>query len=369
MVKFALLMADQKTVSMQTKEDILKNHDPNGVGTKGSFLGLPFTPDNAELVIIPVPWDVTVSYSEGTAKGPAAVLEASTQLDLYVKDIPDAWKLGISLLPISEEIENQSITYRKESASYIKWLEDGEKDDVAEAIKTTPSRTNISSRKLNEWVASEATKWLDKGKMVALLGGDHSTPRGLIDTLANKHGNIGILQIDAHMDLREAYEGFENSHASIMYNALQNKNVSKLVQVGIRDFCQDEAEMAENSNGRIAVYYDQDIKESLMEGSTWKSICDKIIADLPERVYVSFDIDGLDPKLCPHTGTPVAGGLEFQEAMYLIKRVVQAGKTIVGFDLCEVTPGEDEWDANVGARVLYRLANLMAVSQGKLRLV
>lgn len=354
---------------MQSKEDILKHHDPNGVGTKGTFLGLPFTPENSELVIIPVPWDVTVSYSEGTAHGPAAVLEASTQLDLFVKDIPDAWKLGISLLPISEEIQNKSIAARKEAFEYINWLEDGEKDDVDESIKNTPSRTNIASIDLNEWVAGEASKWLEQGKMVALLGGDHSTPLGLMYTLADKYGNIGILQIDAHMDLREAYEGFENSHASIMYNALKNKNVSKLVQVGIRDFCQDEAELAKNSNGRISVYYDQDIKESLMEGSSWKNICDNIVSDLPDRVYISFDIDGLDPKLCPHTGTPVAGGLEFQEAMYLVKRLVQSGKTIVGFDLCEVTPGEDEWDANVGARVLYRLANLMAVSQGKLKLV
>lgn len=354
---------------MQTKEDILKNHDPNGVGIKGSFLGLPFSPENAELVIIPVPWDVTVSYSAGTANGPAAILEASTQLDLYMKDIPDAWKLGIAILPASEEIAGQSKSFREEAAAYINWLEEGEHAAAAVEIKNAPSKINQASIKLNEWVASEAAKWLEKGKMVALLGGDHSTPRGLIDTLANKHGDIGILQIDAHMDLRKAYEDFENSHASIMYNALQNKNVSKLVQVGIRDFCQDEAEMAESSNGRIAVYYDQDIKESLMEGSTWKSICDKIVADLPEKVYISFDIDGLDPKLCPNTGTPVAGGLEFQEAIYLLKRVVQSGKTIIGFDLCEVTPGEDEWDANVGARVLYRLANLMAVSQGKLTLV
>lgn len=354
---------------MQTKEALLQHHDPNGVGTKGSFLGLPFTPENSEMVIIPVPWDVTVSYSEGTANGPQAILEASTQLDLYVKDIPDAWKLGISLLPISREIENKGKNARKEAVEYINWLEGGEQENVDESVKNTPSRTNKESFVLNEWVASEASKWLEKGKMVALLGGDHSTPLGLINTLADKHGNIGILQIDAHMDLREAYEGFESSHASIMFNSLKNKNVSKLVQVGIRDFCQDEAELAENSNGRISVYYDQDIKESLLEGSTWQQICEKIIADLPELIYVSFDIDGLDPKLCPNTGTPVAGGFEFQEAMYLIKKAVQAGKTIVGFDLCEVSPGEDEWDANVGARVLYRLANLMAVSQGKLKLV
>lgn len=354
---------------MPTKEAILENHDPNGVGIKGSFLGLPFTPENSELVIIPVPWDVTVSYSEGTAEGPKAVLEASTQLDLFVKDIPDAWKLGISMLPLPKDIQKLSQKARKEASAYINWLEEGEQENVSDSVKSTPARINKESLKLNEWVASESKRWFDQGKMVGLLGGDHSTPLGLINTLAKRYESFGILQIDAHMDLRVAYEGFENSHASIMFNALKNENITKLVQVGIRDFCQDEAELAENSDGRIAVYYDQENKERLMEGESWQRTCIHITNDLPENVYISFDIDGLDPKLCPHTGTPVAGGLEFEEAMYLIKTLVKSGKKIIGFDLCEVTPGNDEWDANVGARILYRMANLMAVSQGKLTLL
>lgn len=353
---------------MQSKEEIIRTHDPNGVGIKGTFLGLPFTPENAELVIIPVPWDVTVSYSEGTAQGPKAILDASAQIDLFVKDIPDAWQLGIAMLPFSEEIAQESKNARKEAARYIDWLEGGSQEDVAENIRTTPERINKASLKLNEWVAREARRWMDKGKMVALVGGDHSTPLGLINTLADAHGDIGILQIDAHLDLRAAYEGFENSHASIMYNALKNEKVTKLVQVGCRDFCQDEVELAERSRARISIYYDQDIKEQQMEGGTWQRTCINIVNELPENVYISFDIDGLDPKLCPNTGTPVAGGLAFHEALFLLKTLVASGKKIVGFDLCEVTPGEDEWDANVGARILYRLANLMAVSQGKLKL-
>lgn len=353
---------------MQTREDIIRFHDPNDVGVKGSFLGLPFTPESAEMVIIPVPWDVTVSYSEGTAEGPQAVLDASTQIDLFVKDIPDAWKLGVAFLPIAEEISQQSKEARKEAAAYISWLEEGQQNHMLNNPEAIPERINIATQKLNEWVSKEAISWLEKGKMVALLGGDHSTPLGLINTLANKHKNIGILQIDAHLDLRKAYEGFEHSHASIMYNALQNPHITKLVQVGARDFCQDEVEFASQTEGRVSIFYDQDIKEQQMEGKTWQTICINITNQLPELVYISFDIDGLDPKLCPNTGTPVAGGLEFHEALYLIKTLVRAGKKIVGFDLNEVTPGEDEWDANVAARLLYQMANLMAVSQGKLKL-
>ena len=103
-----------------------------------------------------------------------------------------------------------------------------------------------------------------------------------------------------------------------------------------------------------------------LAGETWRDICDSIVRDLPHRVYVSFDIDGLDPKLCPGTGTPVPGGLEFEQAMFLVRQLVKSGREIIGFDLCEVAPGDSEWNGNVGARVLLKLCNLMAVSQQKL---
>ena len=103
---------------------------------------------------------------------------------------------------------------------------------------------------------------------------------------------------------------------------------------------------------------------ALFEGRTWDSICREMIQELPDKVYISFDIDGLDPKLCPNTGTPVPGGFSFQQAMYLIRKVVESGREIIGFDLCEVAPGDEgDWDANVGARVLYRLNNFMNLSR------
>jgi agmatinase len=202
---------------------------------------------------------------------------------------------------------------------------------------------------------------LNQNKLVALLGGDHSTPLGLMQALSEKYSSFGILHIDAHADLREAYEGFEFSHASIMYNAIKLPQVTRLVQVGIRDYCVAENQLIK-SDARITTFFDREIKQSQFEGVTWSVTCDKIIEALPERVYLSFDIDGLDPKLCPHTGTPVPGGLEFEQSIYLIEKLVHSGRTIIGFDLNEVAPGNDEWDANVGARLLYRLSNLCLVS-------
>lgn len=351
---------------MKTKAEIVKNFDPNGVGQQGTLFGLPFSPENAELIIIPVPFEVTVSYSAGTARGPVAIRDASTQVDLLDGDIYEAWKLGIAMLPLSPDLALESEKAREIASSYIAWLEAGEPEDMRSEMNDIPAEIDQLSVKMMDWVNETAREWREKGKLVAVLGGDHSTPLGLINALAEEHPDFGILQIDAHMDLRESYEGFEYSHASIMFNALKNKNISRLVQAGIRDYCDSEEAIVNESNGRIVTIYDRDIKEQLYEGNNWKSQCESIATHLPEKIYISFDIDGLDPKLCPHTGTPVPGGFEFAEAMYLIKTLVKAGKKIIGFDLCEVAPGEDDWDGNVGARALYKLCNLMAVSQGKL---
>jgi agmatinase len=154
-----------------------------------------------------------------------------------------------------------------------------------------------------------------------------------------------------------------------MFNALKIPAVAKLVQIGIRDFCDEEMKVIDRARGRVVTFFDEDIKSEIFNGRTWDDICDTIIAALPADVYISFDIDGLDPKLCPNTGTPVAGGFEFFQVTYLIKRIVKSGRKIIGFDLNEVAPSNhSDWDANVGARMLYQLCNLMAVSRGKLTL-
>ena len=347
-----------------TKEEIISNFDPNGPGIAGNLFGLPFTPAHSEVIVIPVPWEVTVSYHSGTAQGPRAILEASSQVDLSLKDIPEAWKLGISMLPFPENLYQESIQLRELSGKHIKAMETGEKLLPGNPIV---SKINEASENLNIYVKSTTQKWLKEKKMVALLGGDHSTPLGYLRALSENHDRFGVLQIDAHADLRKAYEGFMYSHASIMFNALKIPAVARLVQVGIRDYCEEELNVMDRAMGRIKTYFDEDIKEKLYQGRSWENICDQIIGDLPPQVYISFDIDGLNPKLCPNTGTPVAGGLEFEQVIFLIRKLVKAGKRIIGFDLNEVAPGKDDWDANVGARLLYQLCNWMAVSQGKLK--
>lgn len=345
-----------------SKKSPIADFNPNDIGNAdNNIFGLPFSPSEANLVIIPVPWEVTVSYSAGTAKGPEAIYDASYQVDLFDPFVKDAWKLGVAMQEVNSEIKSTSKKLRKKAEKYIDMYAQGKTAAKNSEMKAIKKEIDRSCKELNNHIKKEANKLLNKNKVVALLGGDHSTPLGLMQALAEKNESYAILQIDAHADLRDAYEGFEFSHASIMFNALKIPQVSKLVQVGIRDYCEDEKNMIDSSD-RIHTFFDADIKHQQYDGKTWKDICTQIIATLPDKIYLSVDIDGLDPKLCPNTGTPVPGGFEFEQVVYLVQKLVESKKQIIGFDINEVSPGEDEWDANVGARLLYKISNMCLVS-------
>lgn len=344
-----------------TKQDKINSFDPNSVGDiNANVFGLPFSTSESETVLIPVPWEVTVSYGGGTINGPEQIFDASFQVDLYDPIVKDAWKLGIAMDDINEDLKEKSETYRPVAEVIIDRQCNGELAKDISEIKNI----NAACAEMNTWVKKRSLYFLKQDKTVGLIGGDHSTPLGMMQALSEHVGDFAILQIDAHADLRVAYEGFEFSHASIMYNALKIDQVKKLVQVGIRDYCQAELDIINNSNGRVKTFFDRDIKQQSYQGKTWDMICKEIVAELPQNIYLSFDIDGLDPKLCPGTGTPVAGGFETDQVLYLLEQVVAAGKTFVAFDINEVG-GEDEWNANVASRLLYRIANLAAYSQGK----
>ncbi len=342
----------------------LSQFDPNAAGNpNNNIFGLPFTEEDARLVIIPVPWEVTVSYKAGTARAPEHIFKASLQIDLFDPDVPDGWRKGFYMQPRDKKILLKSDYLRKEAELYINYISQGEKVDANKFMFKTLKEANEGSQMLNAWVYTQAAELLEKNKLVGLVGGDHSTPFGFLKALVEKHGDFGILQIDAHCDLREAYEGFSYSHASIMYNVLKElQQVKTLVQVGVRDYSESEWQYVRNSNSRVIVYLDKELRERQFEGQTWKQIADEIVNHLPEKVYVSFDIDGLDPKLCPHTGTPVHGGLETEQVFYLFRKIIMSGRKLIGFDLNEVGISSNEWDENVGARILFKLCNLMVAA-------
>ena len=329
------------------------NFDPNKAGaTEGGIFGLPYSVEEASVVLMPVPFDATTSYRPGAANGPEAILTASRQVDLFDVETGNPWSAGIALLPDEGKIRslNHSARAAAERAMAARDDERGRAADLRQV--------NELCVQVNERVHEEVSKWLDAGKLVGTIGGDHGCVYGAIAAHADRFSELGILHVDAHADLRHAYDGFEWSHASIMDNVCRrHPSIQRLVQVGVRDLCEEEREFIAASAGRIQTYYDAELVAERFAGVTWAEQVADMIADLPQQVYVSFDIDGLDPALCPNTGTPVPGGLSFHQAVYLIGALARSRRRIVGFDLVEVAPGPagNEWDGNVGSRILYKL--------------
>jgi agmatinase len=325
-------------------------------GTKANF-------ENSHIVLIPVSWDVTTSYGRGTKLGPRSILEASPQIDLYDYDFGNVSDKGIFLLPESPDILKLYNSCESLAKDVIDFLHENlGLENVPKDIFEKQKKVNYACDQMVEWVKQKSLELLSKNKIVGVIGGDHSCPLGLLAALTEKYnGNFGILHIDAHADLRNAFHGFLHSHASIMFNSLNlNPKLKKLVQVGIRDFCFEEKSLIEN-NERIKTFYGPQIHSELSCGVSWNILCEQIVRELPQNVYISFDIDGLNPEFCPNTGTPVPGGLSFSHVEHLFRTLEKSKKNIIGFDLCEVAPdpeNKNEWDGNVGSRILYKLCGL-----------
>ncbi len=339
----------------------ISEFDPNAPAcVKNNIFSLPSSEQESRVVLLPVPWEVTVSHRAGTARAPEHIFDASQQINLYDPESPEGWKSGFYMQDIDKDLLLKNDYLRKEAALYITFLADGGDIKKNDFMQDSLHEINEGCEELNEWVFQRSKRILDQDKFMGLIGGDHSAPLGYYKALGEKYDAFGILHLDAHLDLRKSYEGFKYSHASIMYNTLEEvPNVSNLVSVGVRDYCPRELQKVEQEGERMSVFFDRDLKRQLCEGVTWKAICDQIIEQLPEKVYLSLDIDGLDPKLCPNTGTPIPGGLEFWQVDYLLSRIVESGRKFIGFDLVEVGFKGDSWDANVASRLLFRLCNVI----------
>ena len=333
----------------------LQRFDPNGAAAEGSgIFGLRHTPESARVVLIPVPFEATTSYGGGTSEGPRAIIQASRQIDLFDLETGKLYQSGIAMLDESPDLRAWDLAART-AASHV-LARGGTHQEPA--LLAAAASVDALCEKMNAQVRATASLFLGRGKIVGTVGGDHSVSFGAISAHATHYPGLGVLHLDAHADLRRAYQGFTWSHASIMDNVVSRlPGVARLVQVGIRDFCEEEYQRIAQSEGRIVTFFDAHLAAARFAGETWAEQCARIVSALPAQVYLSFDIDGLDPALCPHTGTKVPGGLSFQMATFLIAALVKSGHRLVGFDLTEVAPAPDggEWDENVGARLLYKL--------------
>lgn len=328
-----------------TKEEIIDGFDHNNVANpRAGPFGIPIPLELADYALLSVPWEVTVSSGHGTHKGPKRILKGTMQVDLGGSDV---WEKGIASIPVPKSLVLQNKITSAKMRLHLK-----------NTFGEKPTKARIKSidydcERMVAYVEETATKYLNMGKTVILLGGDHSTPLGLMRAYKKKYKGevITVLHIDAHFDLREAYLGAKYSHASIMRNMLESSRDFKLVSVGIRDYGDDEVAYALQHKDRVTTFYDKrDIFEAKARGTRWNNIVKRIVSACGELVYLSFDVDGMEREYCPATGTPVPGGLSSNEVASIVSAVAKE-KTIVGFDINET--GDGEWDGFVSAKLLY----------------
>ncbi|MDR1406200.1 MAG: agmatinase family protein [Prevotellaceae bacterium] len=336
--------------------------NPNDIGQpNGNYFALPCSLREATLALISVPWDVTASFRPGTCRAPEAILAASAQVDLFDADVPEAWNMKIGTVPQERQLTRNNKKYRALAEKVITALSRGA---APETVTGTLEKVNAACEAMNDYVYRETQAQLAANRIPAIIGGEHSVPLGALRALSGRYAGFGILHIDAHADLREAYEGFTCSHASIMHNALRLNSVKRLVQVAVRDYCNDEAECMQRDK-RITVFSDALLHEAAFKGKTWAAQTAEIIRPLPQQVYISFDIDGLSPDHCPNTGTPVPGGLSYARAVYLLRQLALSGRRIIGFDLCETAP--DANDASTACRLLFQLCCCAHLASRKMK--
>ena len=310
---------------------------------------------DAEIVLVSAPWAVTSAAGQGPAYTPDAIIDASTSVSLYDALSEVSIEGKVATAEVDYDLQESSLQLGGDAAKIVSHIEDGGTLSGDYFIRKV-NRINIGFRDMHRSVGKRVFRFADKGKIVGVVGGDHSVTLGAVRSISSVYPDMGVLFIDGHCDLRQSGKIFAYSHLSIARNIIDEvPQVSKMVQVGARDMSREEVEFA-HSHPKIELFGHEAMARSLYSGESWSSICDKVVAELPNDVYISFDIDALSPECCPNTKRPVAGGMSFDQAALLINRVAELGRRIIGFDLTEIVPvSEGSIDATIGARMLVKL--------------
>ncbi|WP_298764174.1 agmatinase [uncultured Polaribacter sp.] len=277
------------------------------MNTNKTYAGIPQEFGNlstSKIVIIPVPYDGTSTWQKGADKGPQAFLEASENMELY-------------------DIETDSEVYKEG------------------VFLADPITENTSPEEMVEAVHQETKKYINRNKFVTVFGGEHSISIGTIRAFNECFNDLTVLHIDAHADLRKEYEGSKCNHACAVYEANQNTN---LVQVGVRSM--DISEKREMNSDKVFFAHEMAVNEDWM---------DDVIDQLSKNVFITFDLDALDPSIMPSTGTPEPGGLFYYETLEFLKMVFQQ-KNVVGFDMVELCPNASEKSSDfLAAKLFYKM--------------
>ncbi|MBR2962144.1 MAG: arginase family protein [Alistipes sp.] len=329
--------------------------DGNGDFTTGCYFRETKTTDEAPLVLVSAPWAVTSAGGHGSVYAPDAIIDSSNRVGLYDAVAEISIEGEVATAPINYDLQELSQQLGNDAAKILTHVEDGgslSSDYFVDKIR----RVNNGFLEMHAAIEEQVSRYIEQGKIVGTIGGDHSTSFGAIRAAARHYKDLGILFVDAHCDLRQKGSIFDYSHHSVARNIIEEiPQVSRLVEVGVRDISANDIKYIAECD-RIKLFCADTMAAERFAGRSWSDVCDEVVEQLPELVYISFDIDALSPECCPHTKQPVAGGLNFDMAVCLINRVTQSGRRIVGFDLTEIVPvSESNVDANVGARLLTKL--------------
>ncbi len=267
-------------------------------------------PANAGFFILPYPFEGGISFHGGTAKAPQAVLQASSQVELYDEMLDaEPFRAGICTLE----------------------------------TPTIPAKT----KEMADHIYKRCKTILEQGKYPIVLGGDHSISSGFVRALRRFHNPVGVVQLDAHADLRDQYENDPLSHASVM--ARIREQTEHTLQLGIRSMCMEEAELIKRENLSLQTMHELRKNQFNITAA---------LERLPDKLFLSIDVDVFDTGLIQHTGTPEPGGLTWYEALGLLQDIF-ATKNVVGFDIVELAYHPDDWVSPFAvAKLLYKMIGL-----------
>ena len=297
------------------------------------FLGLEESDSGPwDVVILPVPFEMTTSWGEGTEKGPAACIEASSQVELYDPLLPDDLPCGLDI--------HTAEAWGSEAGTLLEQLDS---------------------------IRDYAAKWLDGGQFPVVLGGEHGILPPLMQAASNHPeiegdlNSLTLVQVDAHADLRDNLGGERFSHGTAVRRAL-DAGVGKVVQIGTRALSRDEAAFAED-DARVETWFARDFMGVCDGEAGWAALMDRIDS-IEGPVWLTFDVDGLDGSLVPDTGTPVPGGLSHWGAVEIIERLFASGAEVIGADVNEIVPGEDRLTQFNAALIATKIMAAHIASRG-----
>lgn len=338
---------------MAMKNNFLKNIlGGEVVGDGGYYFGDKTLPKDADVVIVSAPWSVTSDFGRGATYTPDAVIDASAECGLYDANSELSAEGRVATAEIDYNIQESSEHLGREAERIAHHTA----SSVGEYAARKIAHINEGFAEMHTSIYKQAKYWAEQGKKVAVMGGDHSVTFGAVKALAECNEGMGVLFVDAHADFSREGEVYNYSHRSIARNIVEEiPSVERLVEIGVRDISRVEAEELK-ANDNVELFLAERLAAKRFEGASWGDLCREVVAALPQKVYISLDIDALKIEFCNNTNAPVPGGMTFDEVTYLINAVVESGREIVGFDIVEVVSKIDnKMDAIVAARLLSKM--------------